>query len=88
MSVSECISQGLMVRLTQRAQPLGFASSLPRPRSKELAFRNGLQRSIIEVGRIEVNCVTPPVQRPTSTGIDNSEEDDESSHSEAEIKSE
>ena len=78
MNVSECISQSLIVRLTHRARPLGCASSLPRPRAKELTIRNGLQGDTFEVGRVEVNCVTPPVQLLTSTGVNDSEEDDES----------
>jgi len=57
---------------------LGCADLLPRPWPEELAFRNSLQRGAFEVGRVEVNRVTPPVQLPTSTGIYDSEEDEKS----------
>ena len=87
MCVSEGISQGFIVRLTHRAQPLGYAFSLPCPWSKELAIWNSLQRHEIEIGCGRVNSVTPPVQLLTATRVDNSEEDDHGCHGDTEVES-
>ena len=73
---------------THRVQPLGCASSFPRLRAEELAIRDGLQREVVEIGRVEVNGVTPPLQFPTATGVDDSEEDDKSRHGYTEVQGE
>jgi len=74
-------------RFDSPSNPLCSAGSLPRPRAEELAVRNGLQGDSFEVGRVEVNRVTPPVQWPTSSRENESEEDDESRNSDAEVES-
>ena len=88
MCASECISQSLMVHAIHHARPLGCGSLLPRLRPEGLAIRNRLQRDIVEVVRVFVNRVTPPIQLLTSTGIDDGEKDDKSSHGETEVESE
>ena len=74
-------------RFDSPSNPSCSAGSSPRPRAEELAVRNGLQGDTFEVGRVEVNRITPPVQLPTSTGENESEEDEETRHSEAEVES-
>jgi len=88
MRVSECISQSLMVRLVHCAQPLGCGGLLPRPRSEELAVRDGLQGCVVEVCRVEVNVVTPPVQLLTAARVDNGEEDDNARNADTKVESE
>jgi len=73
---------------THRAQPLGCASLFPGLRSEELAFRNGLEREEVEIGRIEINGVTPPLQFPTATGVDDSEEDNKSRNADTKVHGE
>lgn len=67
---------------------IGVRGLLPRPRSEELAVWNSLHRCVVEVCCVKVNSVTPPVQLLTTTGVDNSEEDDDARNSDAKVESE
>jgi hypothetical protein len=88
MCVSECISQSLIVHRNHCAQPIGCGVLLPCLWPEELAVLDSLQRRVIEVCRIEVNGVTPPVQLLAATRVDNSEEDDDARNGDTEIESE
>lgn len=73
---------------THRAQPLGCANLLPCLWSEDLAFRDGLQRNEVVVGRVLIHGITPPLQLVTATRVDDGKEDDDSPHGETEVESE